>query len=232
MKENFTSITYIMDASSSMLDLTKETISSFNQFVKEQKDVPGEATFSLCVFNTDYRLVHDFIPLQHVEDLNTVSYRCSGGTALLDAMGTTIDTLGVKLAAMPEEDRPSKVIVLVVTDGEENSSRKFTLDQIKSKVTHQREIYNWEFIFMGANIDAITAGTSLGFTAANSVQYDATDVGTKQLYSSISSGMASYRTSVGPSQVDFFNQSADPNAVAPAVKSDTSLLVSPFIKQK
>jgi hypothetical protein len=224
MKDNFTAIAYVMDASSSMSGLAKETISSFNQFIKEQKDVPGEAAFSLCVFNTEYRLVHDFIPLQNVEELNTVSYRCSGCTALLDAMGTTIDALGTKLAAMPEEDRPSKVIVLVVTDGEENSSRKFTLDQIKAKVTLQQEKYNWQFVFMGANIDAISAGTSMGFTAHNSMQYSATDVGTHSLYRSVSAGMTSYRSSVGP-RADFFDQvidqPADPNAATPAVKSGT-----------
>ena len=228
MKDNLTAIAYVMDASSSMSGLTKETISSFNQFIKDQKDVPGEAVFSLCVFNSDYRLVHDFVPLQNVEELNTISYRCSGCTALLDAMGTTIDALGTKLAAMPEEARPSKVIVLVVTDGEENSSRKFTLEQIKDKVTHQREVYNWEFVFMGANIDAITAGTSLGFSAHNSVQYDATNVGTQSLYRSVSAGMTSYRSSVGP-RADFFDQPVDPDASAP---TSNPLPVSPSTKQK
>src|SRR5258708_22820381 len=101
--------------------------------------------------------------------------------ALLDAMGTTIDALGQKLAVMPEQERPSKVIVLVITDGEENQSHRFNLEQIKEKITHQREVYSWEFVFMGANIDAIGAGTSLGITAANSLQYDATSVGTRSL---------------------------------------------------
>ena len=205
-KENFTAIAVIIDASSSMAGLTLDTIGSFNQFLKEQKDVPGEASLTLCTFDTSYRLIHDFSALAKVEDLNTVSYRCNGCTALLDAMGTTIDALGARLAALPEEERPSKVIVLVVTDGEENSSRKFTLAQIKDKVVHQREVYNWEFVFMGANIDAIGAGTSLGFSAANSLQYDATAVGTAGLYSTVSSNMTSYRSSVAAGPVDFFNQ--------------------------
>jgi uncharacterized protein YegL len=214
-KENFTAIAVIIDASSSMRDLTGDTIGSFNQFLEEQQAVPGEAALTLCTFNTDYRLVHDFIPLASVGKLNKEVYSCNGMTALLDAMGTTIDALGQKLAAMSEQDRPSKVIVLVITDGEENQSHRFTLDQIKEKVTHQREVYSWEFVFMGANIDAIGAGTSLGISAANSLQYDATSVGTRSLYSSVSANMSSYRLASNGPQVDFFNQ--QPVDVAAAV---------------
>jgi uncharacterized protein YegL len=213
MKKDFSAIAVIIDASDSMATLTQDTIGSFNQFLAEQKVVPGEAAFSLCTFNTHYSLVHDFIALANVPDLNAKTYRPTGGTALLDAMGTTIDSLGAKLATMPEEDRPSKVIVLVITDGEENSSHTFTLEQIKAKVTHQQEAYNWSFVFMGANIDAISAGATMGFTTANSVQYDATSVGTENLYRSVSANMTSYRSSVGSSK-SFFEQ---PIADAPVI---------------
>jgi uncharacterized protein YegL len=207
-KENFTAIAVIIDASSSMGHLQGETIGSFNQFLADQKIEPGEAAFSLCTFNTDYRLVHDFVPLANVPNLDARTYRPNGMTALLDAMGTTIDSLGAKLANMQEQDRPSKVIVLVITDGEENSSRRFTLDQIKDKVSHQRDAYSWEFVFMGANIDAIGAGTSMGISASNSVSYDSTVQGTHKLYQSVSSNMRSYRAS-NSSKADFFNQPVD-----------------------
>jgi uncharacterized protein YegL len=206
MKQNFTAIAVIIDASSSMSPLTGDTIGSFNTFLSEQKANPSEAAFSLCTFNDDYRLVHDFISLHSVSELNRQIYNCSGCTALLDAMGTTIDSLGAKLAAMPEEERPSKVIVLVITDGEENRSRRYTLDQIKSKVEHQRNVYSWEFVFIGANVDAISTGTSMGFAAHNSVAYAADSRGTQQLYRSVSSNLGSYRSSLAPAQVDFFGQ--------------------------
>lgn len=205
-KENFTSIAVIIDASGSMAGLTNDTIGNFNSFLNEQKLIPGEAAFSLCTFNTDYTLVHDFIPLHTVAELTRQTYRATGGTALLDAMGTTIDTLGAKLDAMPEADRPSKVIVLVITDGEENQSRRFTLDQIKEKVTHQQSVYSWEFVFIGANIDAISAGTSMGFTAQNSVGYVASAAGTHELYRSVSSNMGSMRRDLTSSSGDFFGQ--------------------------
>lgn len=204
-KENFTSINVIVDASGSMAHLTHDTIGNFNTFLKEQKEFPGEAVFTLCTFNTDYRLPHDFVKIASVPDLDVKGYIPQGGTALLDAMGTTIDSVGRKLASLPEEERPSKVIFLIITDGHENSSKRYSSEQIKSMVEHQKDVYSWEFVFMGANIDAITTGTSLGISASNSVNYAATDIGTKALYRSISENMSTYRGS-NSSRADFFNQ--------------------------
>jgi Mg-chelatase subunit ChlD len=216
-KENFTAIAVIADASRSMASLTSDTIGSFNIFLNEQKANPAEAAFTLCIFNSEHRLAHDFTRLHSVAELTRETYRCSGSTALLDAMGATIDSLGARLAAMPEEERPSKVIVLVITDGEENCSRNYTLEQIKAKVEHQRDTYSWEFVFIGANIDAISTGTSMGFASHNSVAYTSDSIGTKQLYSSVSSNMNSYRTTVGPAQVDFFAQTGETPTSAPVV---------------
>ena len=205
-KENLTSINVIVDASSSMAPLTTDTIGSFNTFLKEQKDFPGEALFTLCTFNTDYRLVHDFVKIAGVQDLDDQTYRPGGWTALLDAMGTTIDSVGRKLAAMPEDERPSKVIFLIITDGEENRSHRYTREQIKSMVEHQKDVYNWEFVFMGANIDAITTGANLGISVQNTLNYAPTAAGTHQLYRSVSENMSTYRAS-NSSRADFFNQS-------------------------
>ena len=206
-RENFTSVNVIIDKSGSMAGLTTDTIGGFNTFVADQKNVPGDVAFTLCLFSTTYQLVHDAVELASVPNLNDKTYRTGGGTALLDALGTTIDNVGNKLAAMSEEERPSKVIFLIITDGEENSSRKYNLDQIRSMVTHQRETYSWEFVFMGANIDAISAGTSLGIAATNSVNYSASSIGTKALYSNVSRSLGSYRVA-SSQQVDFFNQPA------------------------
>lgn len=233
-KENFTAIAVIADASSSMYPLAKETITNFNNFLNEQKENPAEAVFSLCVFSSKHNLVHDFVPLHSVEELTDQTYSCGGWTALLDAMGTTIDTLGTKLASMSEEERPSKVIVLVITDGEENASRRFTLDEIKAKVTHQREVYSWEFVFIGANIDAISTGTSMGFSAQNSVAYTPSAAGTGQLYRSVSSNLGSYRSSLAPKQVDFFGQTGvtPTSATVPAVSGDGTTVTGALISNQ
>lgn len=227
-KQNFTSINVIIDASGSMEHLTQDTIGSFNGFLKEQKAFPGEAAFTLCTFNTDYRLVHDFTKIAGVPDLDTVTYQARGGTALLDAMGTTIDSVGRKLAAMPEDQRPDKVIFLIITDGHENSSCRYHAEQIKTMVEHQKDTYSWEFVFMGANIDAIAGGVSLGIDARNTLNYAATAAGTKGLYSTISSSMNSYRAS-NSSRSDFFGAAqsnpivdAQGNPVTPTTTTTTT----------
>lgn len=184
-----------MDKSGSMGHLRGDTIGSFNTFLKEQKDFPGEAIFTLCAFNHECTFVHDAENIANVQDLSLDTYCPGGNTALLDAMGQTIDRVGQKLAAMPEADRPSKVIFLIITDGEENSSRVFDREQIRSMVEHQRDVYNWEFMFFGANIDSFTAGTSIGVAATNSMNYTATSAGTEALYRGISSNVSNYRSS-------------------------------------
>jgi uncharacterized protein YegL len=205
-KQNFTSINVIIDASGSMQHLTHDTIGSFNSFLTEQKAFPGEAAFTLCTFNTDYRLVHDFKQISGVPELDATVYRAEGGTALLDAMGTTIDSVGRKLAAMSDDQRPDKVIFLIITDGHENSSHRYSPAQIKEMVEHQKDKYSWEFVFMGANIDAIAAGAGLGIDVRNTLNYAATSVGTKSLYSTVSASMNSYRSS-NSSRADFFGGS-------------------------
>jgi uncharacterized protein YegL len=230
-KENLTSINVIIDASGSMSHLTHDTIGNFNTFLKDQKEFPGEAAFTLCTFNTDYRLVHDFTKIAGVPNLDAKTYLPQGGTALLDAMGTTIDSIGKKLAALPEEERPSKVIFLIITDGHENSSRRFTAPQIKAMVEHQKETYSWEFVFMGANIDAIAAGTNLGISMQNTMNYAATSAGTADLYKSISSNTSSYRGS-NSSRADFFNQTQQgiggaAGITPPVVTTVTTTTVAP-----
>jgi uncharacterized protein YegL len=214
MKQNYTCIAVILDASGSMQHLTHDTIGSFNSFLKDQKTFPGEAAFTLCTFNTDYRLVHDFQQISAVPDLDATTYSAQGGTALLDAMGTTMEAVGNKLAAMSEDQRPDKVIFLILTDGHENSSHRYSAAQIKEMVEHQKEKYSWEFVFMGANIDAITTGANLGIDVRNTLNYAATSAGTHQLYSTMSSSMRSYRSSDSP-RSDFFgdNQTATPPSV-------------------
>jgi Mg-chelatase subunit ChlD len=205
-KENFTSINIIIDSSGSMSNLRMDTIGSFNSFLKDQKAFPGEVIFTLCTFSDDYRLVYDFENIHNVPDLSVDSYCPGGNTALLDAIGTTIDEVGRKLAAMPETERPSKVLFLIITDGQENASHRYAADQIKSMVEHQRSVYSWEFVFMGANIDAITSAVNLGISYQNSLNYSATKDGTHQLYATLSESTKRYRSSKSSVSQNFFNQ--------------------------
>lgn len=205
-KPNFTSINVVMDASGSMQHLQLDTIGSFNQFLQEQKALPDQAVFSLTVFNTKPTVVHDFVELGVVPNLDPKTYAPSGGTALLDAMGTAIDKLGQKLAAMPEEERPSRVVFLITTDGQENASSEYSLEQIKSMVQHQQEAYSWLFVFMGANLDAFSTGTNLGVSGNNTLNYTPTAAGTRSLYNTISDSMRSYRSSKVNPTVGFFDQ--------------------------
>jgi len=205
MKENFTTIAVILDKSSSMSTLREETICSFNKFLKEQKETPGEVSFMLGVFSHNYNTVYDFVPLQEVSELNDEIYITRGSTALLDAMGITIDNLGQKLSNLPENQRPSKVLVLVITDGEENASSKFSLEQIKEKVQHQQEVYNWTFVFIGANIDAFQVGGSLGVSTNNSLQYIPTAAGTNEMYNVVSRNTIRYRSSIDSRTANFFD---------------------------
>jgi uncharacterized protein YegL len=233
MKENLTSINVIIDASGSMSGLCQDTIGSFNTFLKEQKEFPGEAAFTLCTFNDTAQTVHDFVKIASVNDISTQSYRPAGNTALLDAMGATIDSVGRRLASMPEEERPSKVLFLIITDGEENASRRYTREQIKGMVEHQQSVYNWSFVFIGANIDAFTAGTSLGFTASNSVAYAASKVGTSKLYSSVSSNTTALRSrKSSTSTADFFGQTGQTPTSSPDVSAPKNDTANQTTKQK
>lgn len=194
--QNLTEIVAIVDRSSSMAPLQVETILGFNTFLADQKKQPGEAVFTLATFSDDYRLVYDAVPLKSVPDLNKSTYNPGGWTALLDAVGNTCNAVGARLASTKEEDRPSKVLVLIMTDGEENRSRTFTHENIRDIISHQRDKYSWEFVFIGANQDAITAGAAIGVDANHSYNFVATAAGSASLFSSISGGTSDYRSSL------------------------------------
>jgi hypothetical protein len=164
-------------------------------FLPTKKAVPGEAAFTLCLFSNSNEFVHEFKNIKEVPELTAETYKVGGGTALLDALGTTIEQIGQRLSAMPEEERPSKVIVLVITDGQENSSRPipYSKAKIKEMISHQEEKYNWSFIFMGANIDSVQEGGAIGISANNAINYSASAAGTASVYANVSRGLARAR---------------------------------------
>jgi len=168
MNVNKTKVVLILDRSGSMYDCVEDTVGGVKSFIDEQKKLPGEVEFSLVSFNTTMNTVYDSIPINQVGDFEFIP---SGGTALLDAVGTVIDSVGEKLANTKEEDRPGAVVIMIVTDGEENSSKEYKLDGIQSKIKHQQDVYKWQFSFLGADQDAFQAGFSMGLNSGDIANY-------------------------------------------------------------
>lgn len=161
MNPNLTEIAYILDRSGSMQPLQEAAIAGFNDFLRCQLDVPGDARLTLVLFDDEYLVPIAARPVEEVPRLNARIYIPRGSTALLDAIGETIDTLGRRLAATPEPERPGKVIVVIFTDGQENASRQYRWKDIADRIRHQRARYNWEFLFLGANQDAIATAARM-----------------------------------------------------------------------
>lgn len=191
MKKNYTHITFIMDRSGSMEGLETDTIGGFNKFLNDQKQEPGDATLTTVLFDNNFEFLHEWKNLFDISPMTHKEYFVRGSTALLDAMGRTISFVGKKLDSMNEDEKPSKVIVIIITDGMENSSKEFSSEKIKEMVELQKNKYNWEFVFLGANIDAFLVGNSYGITATSN--YTATTRGTSVLYKNISKTVAQYR---------------------------------------
>lgn len=212
MKENFTSINIILDRSGSMGHLRHDTIGSFNTFLQEQRAFPGEAVFTLRTFNEHLTTVCDFLPISNVAELTERTYSPSGSTALLDAVAQTIDDVGARLAFLPEDQRPSKVLVVVITDGQENASHRFTLADVKQRVEHQTSVYSWQFVFLGASLDQINDAVGLGVTAGSTLQYATNSAGIHSMYDTLSASTTSYRASPASFTPDFFATSQQQQA--------------------
>lgn len=169
----------ITDKSGSMSDIRSDVIGGFNTLLEDQKAVPGEAKFTHVQFDSNYKLVYAGKPIRDVPDLTIDTYVPAGGTALLDAIGRTMNEQGARIKS---ENWAEKVIVCIRTDGEENSSREFSLAQIKAMITHA-QAHGWVFIFSGADIDAFGEASKLGISAAYTTRYDKSDpYGTTQSY--------------------------------------------------
>lgn len=171
MNPNLTEILFILDRSGSMAPLTEAAISGFNNFLRDQAAEPGIARLTLLLFDDQFEFHISSLPLPEITPLDTTVYTARGSTALLDAMGTGIDQLGTHLAALPENGRPGTVIVAVLTDGEENASAVYTWADVQKRIRHQSEKYNWHFLFLGANQDAIATAAKVGIHAANAATY-------------------------------------------------------------
>ncbi len=199
MQSDYTHISMVLDRSGSMESIADDTIGGFNRFLADQQAVPGKCTVSLAQFDNLYDPLATFAPLSEVRPLNRLIFQPRGATALLDAIGRMILDTGVMLAELPEAVRPAKVVFVILTDGQENASKEYTLTNIHDLIAEQRRKYNWEFVFIGANQDAIKTGGSLGIHGANSMSYAANAVGTMHVFDSATSNLRNYRKGVATS---------------------------------
>ena len=193
MNKNLTEIAFILDRSGSMASVTEAAITGFNEFLRDQQKTEGQARLTLVLFDNEYLVPLDCIPVQEAVALDTTTYVPRGSTALLDAIGTTIDRLGARISKMLEPDRPGQVIVAILTDGYENSSEKFTWKDISRKILEQTNTYKWQFLFLGANQDAIATAANLSIAATNASSYVADEIGTRTNSKAVSRKLCALR---------------------------------------
>ena len=195
MKKNLTELVFILDRSGSMAGLEADTIGGFNAMIEKQRGEPGEAVISTVLFDNETEVIHDRIPLDRVPRLTEKEYYVRGCTALLDAVGGAIHHIGNVHKYAREEDRPEKTLFVITTDGMENASRRYTYDKVKAMIERQREKYGWEFLFLGANIDAAREAARFGIRADFAADYHADSIGTEAVYESVCEAVCQVRSS-------------------------------------
>jgi uncharacterized protein YegL len=208
-KPNKTELVFVVDRSGSMSSIAEAMSQGFNEFIEKQRTLPGECLVTTVQFDDEYQTLYNAKPLNEVPKYQL---QPRGTTALLDALGSTIDSVGQRLSATPEHERPSQVLFIVITDGMENSSSAYPgtdgRRRIMSKIVHQRTKYAWEFVYLGANQDAIAVAADLGFSSTNSVTYSASNAGTSDLMRGLSTSVASYRSSGQQRAENLYNQAS------------------------
>lgn len=182
MRENLTEIVFILDRSGSMSGLESDTIGGFNSMIAKQQKEEGEAIVSTVLFDDETDVIHDRVAIGDVKKLTEEDYYVRGCTALLDAVGGAIHHIGNVHKYAREEDRPAKTLFIITTDGLENASRHYSFKDVKRQIKRQQEKYNWEFIFLGANIDAIEVAGSMGISKDRAANYNCDELGTALNY--------------------------------------------------
>lgn len=199
MKKNHTDITIVLDRSGSMASVATDTIGGFNRFLEDQKKAPGSATITLHQFDHEFETPIKASDIQSARELTGATFVPRGNTALMDAIGRAIGETGARLQASPDHERAEKVVFVIITDGQENASKEYNQAKVFEMIQHQKDKYSWEFVFMGANQDAIKAATDIGVSASNSITYAANTAGTQAMFASASSNLRSFRAGVSKS---------------------------------
>jgi len=189
-REDLTLIACVIDRSGSMGSILDDAVGGFNAFLREQKeDKSNECRMTLTMFNDTYEIKYNNVPIGEVEEFTNATYCPAGSTALLDSLGRTINEVGKELDALPEEEKPGKVIFVVLTDGQENASKEFQLDNVKELIKQQRETWKWEFVFLATDEEGIQGGMNLGITHCSAFCAQ----NTRAAYDAVSKDLMSYR---------------------------------------
>lgn len=193
MKKGLTEIVFILDRSGSMGGLETDTIGGYNSLIERQKKEEGEAYVSTVLFDDVCEVLHDRVPLKSIKPMTDREYYVRGCTALLDAIGGAIHHIGNVHKYAREEDRPEKTLFIITTDGQENSSKRYTYDKVKHMVERQKEKFGWEFLFLGANIDAVAEAGRFGIKSDRAVNYHCDSEGTAVNYKVLSKAVSKVR---------------------------------------
>lgn len=193
MKKNLTELVFILDKSGSMAGLESDTIGGFNSMLEKQRKVDGECRITTVLFDNRYELLHDRIDIRAVSPMTDREYQVGGSTALLDAIGQTIHKLAGVQKNTAEEFRAEHVMFVIITDGEENASREYSAQKVKAMIEEEREKYGWEFVFLGANIDAVETAGKFGIAADRAVDYVPDGAGTALNFQAMSETVATFR---------------------------------------
>ncbi len=193
MNSNLTEIVFILDRSGSMAGLESDTVGGFNAMVEKQKKEPGEALISTVLFSDRHELLYDRVAPEKIEPMTERQYQVGGCTALLDAIGWTVHHVSQIHRYAREEDRPGKTVFVITTDGMENASRHYRYEEVQRMVKHEQEKYGWEFLFLGANMDAIAAARRFGIREDRAVRYACDSAGTRLNYEVVGETVACFR---------------------------------------
>ena len=193
MKNNTTELVFILDCSGSMSGFESDTIGGFNSILDKQKKEDGRCCVTTVLFSGHSKLLHDRVDISEVRPLTCDDYRVGGCTALLDAVGNTIRHIAKIHKYARPEDVPEKTLFVITTDGYENASRRFDADEVKRMVGHEKEKYGWEFIFLGADIDAVETAGSIGIDRSRAANYRKDDVGSAAMFRSVNKAITMTR---------------------------------------
>lgn len=193
MENKITELVFILDKSGSMSGLEEDTIGGFNSLIEKQKEVDGIALVTTVLFNHKYEVIHNRVDLEEITPLTTKEYYVGGTTSLLDAVGRTITTLKEKILDIPKRLRPSKVMFVIITDGFENSSKIYNTKEIKELIDLQKKEYDWQFMFLGANIDAVVEAEKIGINRQYAANFEHTKEGVMASYEIMDKAVQCFR---------------------------------------
>ncbi len=192
-KNNLTELVFLLDRSGSMSGLESDTIGGFNAMLEKQRKQEGACYVSTILFDHEQQVLHDRLPLEDVKAMTHKEYTVRGCTALIDALGSTIEHIAKIHKYARPEDVPAHTMFVITTDGMENASSRYTAQKVKEMIQRQKQKYGWEFLFIGANIDAVETAARYGIGAEHAVNYNADSEGTKVLYESVSKAVCAMR---------------------------------------